>query len=210
MDPDGGRLRRITSGPGNKGEPAWMPDGNRIVYTLTTGTNTHVAIAASDGSENRQLTIAAGGNHSPTVSPDGRTIAFVSAREGNHAIYAMGIDGSNQRRLTRGSARETSPRYARTGDLFYVLERGGSSRGSRIMRMAAGSGSSSQVLQTEDPVSAIAVSREGDRLAYVTARLRDASRGRADFGLFLQPLQSARPPISIPLGPGEQIANPSF
>jgi uncharacterized protein YjdB len=210
MDPDGRRLRRLTSGPGNEGEPAWTPDGNRIVYTATTGTSTHIAIMASDGSENRQLTIATGGNHSPTVSPDGRTIAFVSARDGNHALYTMGLDGTGQRRLTRGSARETSPRYGRSGDLFYVLERGGGSRGSRVMRIPAGGGSSSQILQTEDPVAWLAVSREGDRLAYLTSRSRDAAKGRYEFSLLLQPIQSGRPPVSVPLQPGEQISSPSF
>ncbi len=210
MDPDGGRLRRLTSGPGNEGEPAWTPDGNRIVYTATSGTSTQIAIMASDGSENRQLTIATGGNHSPTVSPDGRTIAFVSARAGNHALYTMALDGTGQRRLTRGSARETSPRFGRNGDLFYVLERGGGSRGSRVMRMPAGSGTPAQVLQTEDPVAALAVSRDGDRLACLTSRVRDAARGRYEFGLLFHTLQGGRPPMNLPLQPGEQISSPSF
>jgi Tol biopolymer transport system component len=165
---------------------------------------------ASDGSENRQLTIATGGNHSPTVSPDGRTIAFVSARAGNHALYTMALDGTGQRRLTRGSARETSPRFGRNGDLFYVLERGGGSRGSRVMRMPAGSGTPAQVLQTEDPVAALAVSRDGDRLACLTSRLRDAAKGRYEFGLLFHTLQGGRPPMNLPLQPGEQISSPSF
>ena len=210
MDPDGGRLRRITSSPGNEGDPSWTPDGTRLAYTATSGTNTQVAIVSADGSENRQLTIATGGNHSPSVAPDGRTIAFVSARDGNHALYTMGIDGSNQRRITRGSARETSPHYARNGDLFYVLERGGGSRGSRIMRIAAGGGGPSQVLQTEDPIFSIAVSRDGDRLAYVTGRLRDGSKGRIEFTLAIQSIQGGRPAVTVPLQPGEQISSPSF
>ncbi len=209
-DPDGGHLRRLTTGSGNEGEPAWVPDGSRIVYTATTGTNSHVFIVGSEGGESRQLTIASGGNHSPAVSPDGRSIAFVSARDGNHAIYTMGVDGSNQRRLTRGSARETSPRYARNGDLFYVLERGGGSRGSRVMRMAGGSGSPSQLLQTDEPITALAISRDGDRVVYVMGRIRDGTRGRSNFSLHLQPVQSGGPPVIVPLQPGEQISSPSF
>ena len=211
MDADGGKLRRLTSSPGNEGEPAWIPDGSRIVYTATSGTTTHIASMAGDGSDIRQLTTASGGNHSPSVSPDGRTVAFVSARDGNHAIYTMGLDGGNQRRLTRSSARETNPRFSRNGDLLYVMERGGGSKGSKVMRLASSSGSILQILQTEDPVSSLAVSRDGDRMAYVVGRVRDASRGRIDFGLFLRPTTiSSSPPIALPLQPGEQILSPSF
>jgi len=211
-DPDGGRPRRLTSAAGNEGEPAWTPDGSKLVYTATTGTNTQIAIIPVDGGESRQLTIASAGNHSPSLSPDGRTIVFVSARDGNHAIYTMAIDGTSQRRLTpRGSARETSPRYARNGDLFYVVERGGGSKGSRLMRLPAGAGGGgSQLLQTEDPISALTVSREGDRLVYLVGRVRDAAKGGVEFSLFLQPLQSGRPPAAIPLQSGEQISSPSF
>ena len=53
MDADGKNLRRLTSSPGNEGEPAWTPDGNRIVYTSTTGTTTQIAIMSADGGENR-------------------------------------------------------------------------------------------------------------------------------------------------------------
>jgi uncharacterized protein YjdB len=210
MDTDGQRLRRLTSSAGGEGEPAWTPDGGRVVYTATSGTATQVWIVTTDGGENRQLTTASGGNHSPSVSPDGRTIAFVSARSGNHAIYTMNIDGTNQRRLAKGSGRETNPRYARSGDLFYVVERGGGSKGSRVMRLIAANGNISQVLQTNEPISALAVSLEGDRLAYVVGQIRDAARGKIEFSLFLQATAPGSPPVRVPLQPGEQILSPSF
>jgi uncharacterized protein YjdB len=208
-DADGQNLRRLTSSSWNEGEPAWTPDGGRIVYTATSGTTTQIAIMSVDGGDNRQITTASGGNHSPSVSPDGRTIAFVSARDGNHAIYTMALDGSNQRRLTRNSVRETSPRFARNGDLVYVMERGGGSKGSKVIRMSPG-GNSSQLLQTEQPIAALAVSRDGDRLAYVLGQIRDAGKGRVDFSLFLQSTASGSPAIAVPLKPGEQISGPSF
>jgi uncharacterized protein YjdB len=210
MEPDGQRLRRLTSSSGGEGEPAWTPDGGHLVYTATTGTATQVWIVSADGGDNRQLTTASGGNHSPSVSPDGRTIAFVSARSGNHAVYTMNIDGTNQRRLTKGLARETNPRYSRNGDLFYVVEGGGGSKGSRVMRVTAANGNISQVLQTDEPISSLAVSREGDRLAYVVGQIRDAAKGRVEFSLFLQATASRNSPVSVPLQPGEQILSPSF
>lgn len=209
MDADGQNLRRLTSNSWNEGDPTWTPDGGRIVYTTTSGTTTQIAIMAMDGSENRQLTTGSGGNHSPSVSADGRTIAFVSARDGNHAVYTMALDGSNQRRLTRGSARETSPHFASNGDLVYVMERGGGSKGSKIIRVS-GTGNTSQLVQTEQPIAALAVSRGGERLAYVVGQVRDPAKGRVDFSFFLQSTASGSPAVAVPLKPGEQISGPSF
>ncbi|HEX2249063.1 MAG TPA: Ig-like domain-containing protein [Gemmatimonadales bacterium] len=208
MDADGQNVRRVTSSHGHDGEPTWTPDGARIVYTAASGTSTHVAIMESNGSEPKQLTTASGGNHSPTVSPDGRTIAFVSARTGNHSVHTMGLDGSNQRRLTKSSVRETNPQYSRTGELFYVTERGGGSRGSKVMKIAAGAGSSSTVLETDDPVTSFAVSREGDRLAYIVGRRDD--RGKVQYSLYLQAMGGRRPLAQVPLQPGEQLSSLSF
>jgi hypothetical protein len=78
------------------------------------------------------------------------------------------------------------------------------------MRMAGGSGSPTQLLQTDEPITALAVSRDGDRVVYVMGRIRDGSRARSDFSLHLQPVQSGRPPVIVPLQPGEQISSPSF
>ena len=210
MDADGRNLRRLTMEAGNEGDPAWTPDGTQIVYTFTRGTTTQIAIIPADGGEARSLTTSSGGNHSPAVSPDGRSIAFISVRDGNQEIYAMNLDGSNQRRLSKTSERESSPRFFRNGDLAYVVERGGRSKGSRIMRLGWGGTSSSLMLQTESPVSAIAVSREGDRLAYVVGRITDVAKGRVEFSFFLQSTAPGSPPVPVPLNPGEQILNPSF
>jgi TolB protein len=208
MDSDGRNLRRLTTDPRNDGDPAWTPDGQRVVYTSTRGTGTQIAVVSLDGSE-VVLTSAAGGNHSPAVSPDG-TIAFVSARDGNQEIYTMGLDGGNQRRVTRTSVRESSPKFFRNGDLAYAVERGSGSKGSRLMRMALGSSRATALLETEAPIPSFAVSRDGDRLAYVVARIADAARGRVDFNLFLQSTAPGSPPVPVPLRPGEQILTPSF
>ena len=210
MDADGRNPRRLTTDPGNEGEPAWSPDGTQIAYTSTRGTASQIALIPADGGASRQLTTTSGGNHSPVIAPDARNIAFVSARDGNQEIYAMSLDGTNQRRLTKTSLRESSPRFFRNGDLAYVAERGGRSKGSRVMRMAWGGSAGSPLVQTEDPIPAIAISREGDRLAYVVGKITDATKGRVEFSLFLQSTAPGSSPVAVPLNPGEQILSPSF
>ena len=210
MDADGHNLQRLTTDSAGEGEPVWTPDGNQVVYTSTRGTATQIAVMSSKGGDSRQLTASSGGNHSPSVSPDGRTIAFVSARDGNAELYAMSLNGSSQRRLTRTTLRESSPRFFRNGDLGYVVERGGRSKGSKVMRLRWGGSAATPLLQTEDPVPAIAISREGDRLAYIVGKITDATKGRVEFRLFLQSTAPGSPAVSVPLNPGEQVLSPSF
>ncbi len=210
MDADGTNVRRLTSDGASEGEPTWTPDGRQIVYTATRGIATHIAVIPLQGGEMRQLTTASGGNHSPSVSPDGRTIAFISAREGNPEVYAMNVDGTDQRRLTQSPVRESSPRFFRNGDIAYIAERGGRSKGSRVMRLPWGTTAPIQLLQTEDPAPALAVSREGDRLAYVVGKITDAAKGRVEFSLFLQSTAPGGSAVAVPLTPGEQILSPSF
>ena len=210
MDSDGRNARRLTIDSANEGEPSWTPDGTNIVFTSTRGTTTQIAIMPVEGGESRPLTTATGGNHSPTISPDGRTIAFVSARDGNPEIYAMAMDGSNQRRLTKTPVRESNPRFFRNGDLAYVAERGGRSKGSQVMRLAWGGTNAVPLLQTEHPVPALSISREGDRLAYVVGKITDATKGRVEFSLFLQSTAPGSSVVAVPLNPGEQILSPSY
>jgi uncharacterized protein YjdB len=209
MDADGRNLQRLTSNPGNEGEPAWTPDGKRIVYTATTGATTQIAIISVDGAENRQLTMGPSRNQSPAVSADGRTIAFVTTRDGNQEIYTMSLDGSNQRRLTKSSARDSNPRFFPSGDLLYVTERGGKSKGSRVLRGGV-AGTAGPLFETDEPIASLALSRDGDRVAYIVGRLADASKGRVEFNLFLQSTAPGSQPVAVPIRPGEQILNPSF
>jgi hypothetical protein len=66
------------------------------------------------------------------------------------------------------------------------------------------------VLDTDQPIGGLAVSRDGSRIAYVVGRLTDAARGRAQFNLFVQPLAAGSAPATVTLRPGEHVLSPSF
>jgi len=211
MDADGGTPRRLTTDPGNEGEPAWIPDGSRIVYTASPkGGQPQLYTLQPDGSPPRALTAGPGGNHSAAVSADGRTLAFISTRDGKQEIYLMPAEGGEARRLTRTDQRESHPRFLPSGDLVFVVERGGGSRGSRIVRLTGTEGAGATVLETDEPIGGLAVSRDGGRIAYVVGRLTDAARGRAQFNLFVQPLAAGSAPATVTLRPGEHVLSPSF
>ena len=208
MDADGGNLRRLTTDPGAEGEPAWTPDGTRLIYTSTaSGGRPQLYELRPDGRPARAITAEPGGNHSPAVSTDGKSIAFISTRDGNQEVYLMPVDGGVARRVTRTGQRESQPNLLPDGDLIYVLERG---KGSRLTRAPRGEGDPETLLETDEPIGGLAVSRDGRRIAYVVGRLTDAARGRAQFRLFVRPLAADATPAQVTLRPGEHVLSPAF
>ncbi len=86
VNSDGTNLRQLTDAQpgaphagsgGSAGDPAWSPDGSKLVYGVTVGGSTTLWIMGVDGSNKRQLTLAAGGNaYDPTWSANGELIAY--------------------------------------------------------------------------------------------------------------------------------------
>jgi Bacterial Ig-like domain (group 2)/WD40-like Beta Propeller Repeat len=208
MDADGRDVRRITVDAGSEGDPVWTPDGSRILYTAAPPTGTpQVMSIRPDGGDPRPIAVSAGSNRGPDVSADGRRVAFVSTRDGNPEIYEVGIDGGPVRRLTKSGDRKNSPRYLPNGDLIYVLEKGSKAR---VMRLSAGAAAPLPVLEVDQPVLALDVSRDGERVAYVAGKLAEAGKGKSQLTLRIQQLGAGSTPLPVPLRPGEQVLSPSF
>jgi hypothetical protein len=207
-DADGRNPRRITIDPGSEGEPVWTPDGTRLIYSFTpSGGAPQLVSVRADGTDPQPITSSAGGNRSPDVSPDGRRVAFVSLRDGNPEIYEADLGGAEARRITKTSDRESSPRYLPNGDLIYIVDKGSKAR---LMRVPAGGSAPVQVAEIDQPVVALDVSRDGERLAYVAGKVAEAGKGKSQLTLRVQPLAAAVKPMLVPLRPGEQVSSPSF
>lgn len=73
---DGSDLRRLTAGPGAKGDPRWSPDGARIAHTRTRACEIDVCVTTvEDGTTDA---IASGGVNTATRwSPDGRSLLYL-------------------------------------------------------------------------------------------------------------------------------------
>ena len=66
------------------------------------------------------------------------------------------------------------------------------------------------LLEIDQPVIALDIASDGERIAYVAGKIAEAGKGKSQLTLRIQPLAAGSTPVLIPLRPGEQVLSPSF
>lgn len=115
IDADGSNMEVVVSEPPTfHVEPAWSPDGEKIVYRRVVGDNNEVYVVDLNTREVTNLTNDPALDAEPAWSPDGEWIAFASIRESpNMDIFIMRKDGSDVRRLAPHPAKDSYPLWTR-------------------------------------------------------------------------------------------------
>jgi Tol biopolymer transport system component len=104
VDADGSHRQRLTGRRLYASDPAFSPDGRRIVFSgqRRAGPN-NLWVMRADGSRKHQLAETCGGDGDPGYSPDGRTIVFTNTGCGAHDdidVALMNADGTRIHTLT--------------------------------------------------------------------------------------------------------------
>jgi hypothetical protein len=212
-DADGRDARRVTTDAGEERAPVWTPDGRGLLYTSTsTGPSAaaRVGMVDADGRNPHVLMAGDSGSVSPAISDDGRTVAVVAMRAKRPDLYLVAPDNARPpRRITDNAERELLPRFFPNGDLLYAVERG-RGKSARVVRRAPAATESTKLFDTDQPLVALSLSRDGTTMAYVVGKILDPTNARAKFTLYLRPTTVDATPVAVPLRLDEQIASVSF
>ena len=109
-----GRRQRLTDDAYDEKEPAWSPDGSRIVFSTDRGTPVVLHPKRHEGGfgeyglyemtmaggEVRRVLDTAGDDHSPQWSPDGKLLGFITDYSGTPNIHVFDPADSSVTQLT--------------------------------------------------------------------------------------------------------------
>jgi TolB protein len=115
MTSDGKTEVRLTQYATAASEPAWSPDGKKILFSSVQDGKYQIYIMNADGTNQTRLTKDNSNDAMSSWSPDGKKIVFSSDRGGKNNIYVMNADGSNQVIITHGDWNDGAPSWSPDG-----------------------------------------------------------------------------------------------
>ena len=90
-------------------QPAWSPDGSRIVFARFVDGSYEIFTIGADGSAETRLTTSPVPDWTPIWSPDGSRITFARFVGGDWELFHMNVDGSGLTQVTDNDGHDMLP-----------------------------------------------------------------------------------------------------
>ncbi|WP_374347367.1 Tol-Pal system beta propeller repeat protein TolB [Chitinimonas sp.] len=120
-----GTRRAAAAFKGSNSAPAFTPDGNSLIVTLTLDGISQLYKVPVAGGEPQRLSRSSSIDTEARVSPDGQTIAFTSDRGGSPQLYLMSANGGDAQRLSFDGNYNVTPRFSPDGKTITYIRRDG-------------------------------------------------------------------------------------
>jgi TolB protein len=128
---DGTNISEIATGF----NPAWAPDGNRIVYAGCQPNTTQCGLFVYDLRTKAATLITRDSGSSPQWSPRGDKIVYQASVGGGVNIFTVNPDGSGQKQLTANKGNTGQPTWSSDGNfIFYRSDQEGKEWAIFLMR----------------------------------------------------------------------------
>lgn len=116
INADATGLARVTNDAAVDAEPAFTPDGAKIVFATDRDGNFEIYSINPDGTSATRLTNDPAADRDPDVSPDGAKIVFVRDTDAlEAALWTMDLDGTDALEFTDGSFPAVAPAFSPDG-----------------------------------------------------------------------------------------------
>jgi Tol biopolymer transport system component len=130
MDAYGGHMVQVTNLADGACQPAWSPDGERLVFiTPCQGRReiyerTSMYIINKDGTGIQALPASPEGDFDPAWAPDGKRIAFTSLRTGQPKVFVLNLDDQSVAAISNSPYSDRNPAWSPSGgQLAFVRAR---------------------------------------------------------------------------------------
>ncbi len=121
MNSDGSQQKQLTNVSGGACQPAWSPDGTRLIFTSpcpgerTSYPGSGLYLFNLTDSKITLLPASPEGDYDPAWSPDGMRVAFTSLRNGDSSIFVMDLNTNTVTDLSRGKFNDNQPSWSPGG-----------------------------------------------------------------------------------------------